>query len=145
MRTRLTAGLLLLLVLSGCFKAPRNDTVTPGVGLTVVIVEDETRQEPLSSGYLVATGSAAVEEYAASKCVKGADGKTPEFKKYKMGTDVSMQSPVVQKLHKEVVQKMDKAGAKDPYIGIQAGRKSAVGPCPEGEENMLKLLKKYGG
>lgn len=145
MRTRLTAGLLLLLALSGCFKAPRNDTVTPGNGLVVVIVQDETRAEPLTSGQLTAMGAASVQEYLDAKCAKGADGKTPEFKQYKKGTDVSLQSPEVQKVHREVVQKMEKSGSKDPHIGIKAGRRTAVGPVPEGEANMLTLLKKYGG
>lgn len=147
MQTKPIVGLLMLLALAGCFKAPNNDKVTPSKALVVVIVEDETRQEPLTSGQVVAMGAASVQEYLDAHCAKGADGKTPEAKKYKKGTDVSKQSEAVQKLHAEVVKRMDKdkTGAKDPYIGIQAGRKTAIGPVPEGEQNMLGLLKKYGG
>lgn len=146
MRTKPIVGLLLCLALVGCFKAPNNDNrVKPTSGLVVVIVEDETRAEPLTSGQVVAMGAGSVQEYLASHCAKGADGQTPESKKYKKGTDVSLQSPAVQKLHEKVVEKMDKSGSKDPHIGIQSGRKTAIGPVPEGEQNMLNLLKKYGG
>lgn len=145
MRTRLTAGLLLLLGLSGCFKAPRNDTVTPGNGLVVVIVEDETRQEPLSSGQVVAIGSASVQDYLDLRCVKKVDGSPAEHRKYHKGTDVSQQPESIQKLHAKVVEKMDKDKSSEPYIGIRTNRKTAIGPVPNGEQAMLDLLKKYGG
>ena len=145
MRTKPIVGLLLCLALVGCFKAPNNNVVKPTTGLVVVIVEDETRAEPLTSGQVVSIGAGSVREYLDSHCAKGADGQTPESKKYKKGTDVKLQSESVQKLHAKVVEKMDKSGSKDPHIGIQSGRKTAIGPVPEGEQNMLNLLKKYGG
>ena len=133
-------------LLCGCFKAPNSDgKVTPTTGMVVVIVEDETRSEPLTSGQVVAMGAKEVDEYLDAHCAKGADGKTPEAKKYHKGADVSLQSKEVQDLHAKVVQKMNKSGTKDPYIGIKAGRKTAIGPVPEGKDNMLGLLKKYGG
>lgn len=142
-KTKTVSVLLLLLLNVGCFKAPNNDTVVSKGSLVVVMVQDESRQDPLPSGVVIAMGAKDVQEYLDAKCAKGADGKTPEAKKYHKLTDVSSQSKAVQEVHAAVVGKMD--ASKDPYIGIKHGRRIAVGKVPPGKDDMLNLLRKYGG
>lgn len=143
-----SVSLFFCLLLCGCvLPDPTGRSVVPPkpTGLVVVIVEDETRQEPLTSGQIIAMGAKEVDEYLNVHCVKGADDSTPEAKKYPKGADVSLQSAEVQKLHGQVVGKMNESGSKDPHLGIKAGGRVAIGPLPEGKDNMLTILKKYGG
>lgn len=144
---------VLLLLALGCLSKPSpgpGPNPTPRQLAAVVMVLDENRSEPISSGHAVAINARVVQEYLDSHCAKASDGATPESKRYGKKVDLQMQSPVVQKLHAAVVGKM--ADSRDPNIGIAVtDRRFVIGKIPEGFESdgktpkLLTLLKKYGG
>jgi hypothetical protein len=118
----------------------------PVVGkLWVVIVKDGAHLSQLPSSQIQALLSASVRDYCAAHCLKGTDGKTPEFKVYDKDTDVSQQSPAIQKAFKTAVEDLTKSGTTSPWLAVSNGKTGYSGPLPLTEAALLEKLKIYGG
>ncbi|MDB5338688.1 MAG: hypothetical protein JWN70_4307 [Planctomycetaceae bacterium] len=123
--------------------APEDKTV---VGkLWVVIVKDGAHLSQLSSSQMQALLSTTVRDYCTAHCLKGTDGKTPEFKVYDKDTDVSQQSPAIQKAFKTAVEDLAKSGTTGPWLTVSNGKTGYSGPLPLTEATVIEKLKVYGG
>ncbi len=120
--------------------------VTPFVGkLWVVIIKDGAHLSQLPASQVQALLSTAVRDYCATHCQKGMDGKTSEFKTYEKDTDVSQQSPAIQKAFKLAVADWEKSGTKGPWLAVSNGKTGYSGPLPLTEAAVIEKLKVYGG
>lgn len=120
--------------------------VTPVVGkLWVVIVKDGAHLSQLPSSQMQALLSTTVRDYCATHCQKGTDGKTPEFKTYDKDTDVSQQTPAIQKAFKLAVEDLKRSGTNGPWLAVSNGKTGYSGPLPLTEGAVLDKLKVYGG
>lgn len=113
--------------------------------LWVVIVKDGATLSKLPASQLAALTSAKIREYCDSHCRKGTDGKTPEFKLYEKDTEVTRQSPAIQKAFQTAVEDMRKANSTGPWLAISNGTAGYSGPLPLTESAVLEKLKEYGG
>lgn len=124
---------------------PRPDD-KPVVGkLWVVIVKDGAHLTQLPSSQMQALLSTKIRDYCSTHCLAGTDGKTPEFKVYDKDTDVSQQSPAIQKAFKMAVDDMAKAGSTAPWLTVSNGKTGYSGPLPLTETAVIEKLKIYGG
>jgi len=111
--------------------------VPPGPpGLRVLIVYDATKAA--QKGIDAILKGAEVRTYLASKCAKGADGKTPEYRVWDKDTDVSAEAKTWQDA-------MARPRVTVPWILISDGAKGYEGPLPATVAETMALLKKYGG
>ncbi len=118
----------------------------PVVGkLWVVIVKDGAHLSQLPSSQMQALLSTTVRDYCTAHCLKGTDGKTPEFKVYDKDTDVSQQSPAIQKAFKTAVDDLAKSGTTGPWLTVSNGKTGYSGPLPLTEAAVIDKLKVYGG
>lgn len=118
----------------------------PTVGkLMVVVVREAKQMSTWPSSQVIALMSAEVRDYCNSHCLTGADGKTPEYKVYEPDTDVSKQSPAIQKAFKTALDDMAAAKSKGPWLTISNGKTGFSGPYPTMEPEVLAKLKLYGG
>lgn len=118
----------------------------PVVGkLYVVIIRDGAHLTKLPSAQITAMSGVKIRDYCATHCLKGADGKTPEFRVYEPTTDVSAQSPGMQKAYKETLADMTKAGSTGPWLGVSNGTTGFTGPMPANDVDAIKKLSIYGG
>ena len=118
----------------------------PIVGkLWVVIVKDGAHLSRLPSSQMQALLSTTLLDYCATHCLKGTDGKTPEFKVYDKDTDISQQSPAIQKAFNTAVDDLNKSGTTGPWLTISNGKTGYSGPLPLTEAAVLEKLKVYGG
>lgn len=113
--------------------------------LWVVIVKDGAKLSELPSSQMQALLSTRIRDYCDSHCLMGADGKTPEFKVYDFDTDVSRQSPAIQKAFATAVEDRKKAGASGPWLSVSNGKTGFSGPLPLTEAGVLEKLQVYGG
>lgn len=136
-------GLVLLLVLGGGGIVPAPDPapiVEPG--FRVLVIEETSERGKLPKDQLTILTSTEVRAYLNSHCVKGPDGKTPEYRFFDKDTDVSHESAVWQKAM------ADAKAAPDfvvPYAMFSDGKKGAAGPLPLNVAGFLAEAKKYGG
>lgn len=111
-------------------------------GLRVLIVEESGDRVTLPSAQQAVFGSAEIRAYLARKCLKGADGKTPEFRIYDQDSDLSGEPKVWQDVFKQPRTSL-------PWIYISNGRatepRGATVPLPKNVAETMTLLKKYGG
>lgn len=120
--------------------------VKPVVGkLWVVIVKDGTKLSKYPQSQINALLSTKLRDYCASHCLTGTDGKTPEFKVYDKDTDVSQQSPAIQKAFKTAVEDMTKAGSIGPWLATSNGSQGFSGDMPLTDVAVIEKLKVYGG
>lgn len=127
---------------------------TPGPGpddqavvgkLWVVIVKDGARVSQLPASQMQVLLSTTLRDYCATHCLKGTDGKTPEFKVYDRDTDVSQQSPAIQKAFKTAVEDLARSGTTAPWLTVSNGKTGYSGPLPLTETAVIEKLKVYGG
>lgn len=110
-------------------------------GFRVLIVYENNPADPLSiisKEQQGALGSLKVREYLDRKCVKGKDGKTPEWRIFDKDQSMTGETKVWQdamKLPRNVI----------PWIVISDGKAGTSQPLPATETELLALLKKYGG
>ena len=112
--------------------------------LWVVIVKDSAKVSELPSSQTQALLSVKLREYCDTHCLTGTDGKTPEFKVYDKDTDVSKQSPQIQKAFKTAVEEMTKAGAIT-WLAVSNGKAGFSGQLPMTEATVIEKLQVYGG
>lgn len=112
----------------------------PGDGLRVLVVYKGGTV--LSQGQLDAMYGGDVQAYLRSKCVKGLDGKTPEFRMFPDNIDLSKESQV----WKDAMGR-GKADSKStyPWVMIANGDKGVSQALPANQADMLKLLQSIGG
>ena len=85
-----------------------------------------------------------VADYLAAKCVKGADGKTPETRAYDQHTPMD----AAPKLWRDA---MARPRSSLPWLVVSNGKTGFEGPVPYNPADpadlnpILTLLKKYGG
>lgn len=79
----------------------------------------------------------AIDEYTRAKCATAGGG--PERRNWDDDQDVSKDTPTMQEMRKAV------AGPERPYVVVSNGKTGWKGPMPETSEQILALLKKYGG
>lgn len=113
---------------------PPTPSVVPisGDGFRVLILYDSSQGVPESSV------AKSVRDYLNAKCVKGADGKTADYRIWDINTDVSN---VPQNFKDAFARKRDSI----PWILISTGKTGYEGPLPYNATDLLPLLKKYGG
>lgn len=110
----------------------------PAEGLHVLFVWDKQKANEYDRGQLEAIQSSAVRLYLDSHAAKGADGKTPEYRMFETTSDVSQES----KLFKDA---FARPRSSLPWVWIVKGNRGYEGPVPKTPDELLALLKKYGG
>jgi hypothetical protein len=135
---------VLLLVFSGggIVIDPPNPPPITEAGFRVLIVEETAERGKLPKDQLTILTSTEVRAYLNSHCVKGADGKTPEFRIFDKDTDVSHESQIWQKA---MAAAKTTPGFVTPWLIVSDGKKGSDGPLPANVADMLAELKKYGG
>lgn len=113
--------------------------------LWVVIVKDGANLSKVPASQVSAMLSVKLRDYCGTHCLSGTDGKTPEFKVYDKDTDVSQQSPAIQKAFKTAVDDLAKSGTAGPWLTVSNGTTGYSGPLPLTEAALLDKLKSYGG
>ncbi len=120
---------------------PPEPAPIPVEGFRVLIVYENNPSEAaavLTKEQRGAMSSQAVRSYLDSKCAKGKDGKTPEWRMWDQHVDATNETDVwkdAMKMPRNVL----------PWIVISDGKAGFSGPLPANEAELLALLKKYGG
>jgi hypothetical protein len=120
---------------------PPEPTPLPGEGFRVLVVYENDPSDPaavLTKEQRGAMSSQAVRGYLDSKCAKGKDGKTPEWRMWDQHVDATNETDIwkdAMKLPRNVL----------PWIVISNGKDGYSGPFPANEAELLALLRKYGG
>lgn len=88
-----------------------------------------------------AFASQDVRKYLNSKCVKGLDGITPDWRMPDNDESMDRDYPVF-KLYRET---LPPGSDETPYVSFGDGKRGFVGPAPATGEELLKLLQTIGG
>lgn len=110
----------------------------PGDGLRALFVFESGKLQTYPPGQLAALYSKTVRDYLNARCPKGPDGVTPERRWYDADQDVSAESKTWQDA-------MKRPRASLPWVIISNGKAGFEGPLPNSIEELLALLKQYGG
>jgi hypothetical protein len=113
----------------------------PGTGLRVLFVHENNPSSPeavLSKEQHAALFSKNVSDYLDSKCPKGPDGKTPEWRRYDQHQKMDRENAIW-------VDAMKRPHNVIPWVLISNGINGFEGPLPETEAELLALIKKFGG
>lgn len=118
---------------------PPGPTPGPLAGMRVLMLYESG--DTLPAAQHTALTAKSIRDYLNSKCSKGPDGKTAEWRQWDFDSDASATPKAWQDL---------KAKGKKgpPWVIIADAATNAVafeGPLPESAEALLNLLKKYGG
>lgn len=109
-------------------------------GLRVLVLEESANRKPVT---MMVLRNPEVESYLNGKCVKGPDGKTPEWRVLDKDDG---QLPRLSKLWQDAHARAKKdAGDNLPWLIVSNGRTGASLPFPATKEGMLTTLRKYGG
>jgi hypothetical protein len=117
---------------------PAPDAPIQASGFRVLIVYDSISLAKLPAAQVSIFTSPDVSTYCRDHCTKGADGKTPEYRCFSQGTDVSKEPQVWQDAMKLPRQSL-------PWIVISDGKAGVSCPLPANTADTLALLRKYGG
>lgn len=118
-------------------KSPRPDEpVSPGPIRVLIVEETEDRTLPAMRPWLGVLTSAAIREYLDSHCLK-VDGR-PEWRWLDQHADTSRMSETWREI-------MRKPRDSLPWIVISNGQRGTAGPLPASEDEVLALLRKWGG
>lgn len=126
----------------------------PGDGLQVLFVFETGTAAKIPPAQQSILYGKTVREYLNAKSPLGPDGKTRQWRIWDKDVDASNEQAVWQEALKRAnLKSAEWKPAKDgkgpktalPWVIISNGRTGYEGPVPETVEEMLKLLKKYGG
>lgn len=117
---------------------PVDPAPIPVVGFRVLVVYDGPTLTKLPASQQAAIFAADVRAYLNDKCAVGADGKTREWRMWPADTDVSQAEDVWQFA-------MKRQRASLPWIIVSNGKTGFEGKLPGSKDELLALLKKYGG
>ncbi len=127
---------------------PKPPTPIPGAGFRVLILEEtaSTNRDVVSS--------TALRDYLIRKCVKGPDGKTPEFRILDDDFTVEQLSTMAPNW-KEAYLTAKEHSSKDkdgrvvspqlPWLIVSDGKSGESRPLPATVDETLAVLRKYGG
>jgi|ERR1051326_4586269 hypothetical protein len=107
----------------------------PGVGFRVLIMYDKDTLTPEQQGIVFGR---KVRDYLDSKCVVGADGKTPDRRIYPYGVDASGEAQWI----RDVIQKHP--GQKS-WMVVSDGKTGYDGDLPKNADEAMAILTKIGG
>jgi hypothetical protein len=114
-------------------------------GFRVLILEEIADRSKLPRPQNAAINSTVMRGYMNGKCVKGADGKTPEWRDWDddfTAEQLANESQLWRDAYARA--KQDSAG-KLPWLLVSNGKTGASVPFPATEAEVMTLLKKYGG
>ncbi len=109
----------------------------------VVIVKDGENLQAMPPAQLQILYSPEIRKYCEANCVKGSDGKTPEFRIFHKETDVSLESESIRAAFKIAVDDMAKTDKKS-WIALSNGKAGYSGPLPDTVPATLEIMKQYG-
>lgn len=110
----------------------------PAAGLRVMFVYETAALSTLPPGQVSVLYSKAVRDYLNLKCPVGADGKTKEYRFWDDNVDTSNESALWQAAFKRPRSSL-------PWVLISNGTAGFEGPTPGTIDEMMSLLRKYGG
>lgn len=108
----------------------------PGAGLRVLFVYETKDLSKLPSAQVQMLTAKVVLDYLDAKCVK--ENGVPEYRKFDQNVDTRNMSEVWR-------QAMAKPRKSIPWLLISNGKDGYEGEWPKNTDELLKLLKKYGG
>ena len=117
---------------------PPGPAPIPLAGFRVLFISESEDASTLPEAQRNIFYSAEIRDYLNSKCVKGPDGKTAEWRIVDPNTDYSSDE---ERWKLAASRNRDKL----PWIIISDGQKGFEGPLPANVEDTIKLLKNYGG
>jgi hypothetical protein len=82
--------------------------------------------------------STDIRGYMASKCIRGVDMKTPEYRFYDQSTDATPDGQIW-------AEAMKRPRKQLPWLIISDGKTGYEGPLPVDTDKFMELLKKHGG
>lgn len=111
----------------------------PADGFRVLIVYETSTVSLLPRGQQNILSSPVVRNYLNTHCVRGPDGWTPEWRQYDQ--DTIFPTTCTEVWCKAMARKRDAV----PWVVISDGKTGFEGPLPGSVDEMMTLLKKYGG
>lgn len=117
---------------------PTPDAPIPVAGFRVLVVYETGEVAKLPKEQAAVLYAKQVRDYLNSKCVTGADSKTREWRIWDKDVDASGEAK-----HWQAALARNRKGV--PWIIISDGKTGFEGPLPASVDEMLRLLKKYGG
>lgn len=117
---------------------PPGPSPIPAPGFRVLILYESAELTKLTRDQLLVLKSQEVRDYLNTKCVKGPDGKTAEWRIWDKDVDAS-----AEQTHWQAALRRDKKSF--PWILIGTGTGGYEGPLPKNVSDTLSLLIKYGG
>ena len=121
---------------------PTPDPPIPGQGLRVLIVEDVTQRDKLTAGQreiLFSETPGGVLDYLRTNCVKGADGKTPEYRVLDKANPADKESET----WKQAVAKFKALGLTTPAWLVSNGTGGVGAALPATKDEALAVLKTW--
>ncbi len=110
----------------------------PGDGLRVLIVYDSATLSSLPKEQISMMYGGELRGYLNTHCVKGADGKTPEWRVWDSSTPTGAESKVWQDA-------MSRKRDKLPWLVVSNGQKGFEGSLPTTTAETLKIITPIGG
>jgi hypothetical protein len=117
---------------------PPNPAPIPVAGFRVLMIEESADRAKIPPAQLAAMFDARTRTYLNSKCVTGPDGRTREWRLWDQNSDASNESKLWRDAFARPRQSL-------PWIIISDGMRGFEGPLPVNTDELLKLLKQYGG
>lgn len=127
---------------------PPGPTPTPiGDGLRVLIILEEQDYANLPPGQRACLSDGDVIDFLNTNCEKGADGKTPEWRRWDddyTDDQIALMPPNWQKAYRDAIRE---SGGKRPYVIISNPKKGqppgVAMPLPETKEEFMAELQKW--
>ncbi len=117
---------------------PGPDPFTSSPGCKVLIVYETTELGKMPRAQSEALKDGTIRDYLNTKCVKGPDGKTAQWRIWDQNVDTSAETPLWQAVMKRPRKSL-------PWIVLSNGRTGYEGPLPADSASTMALLKKYLG
>lgn len=117
---------------------PPSPAPIPAPGFRVLMVYETAELSKLPPAQLAVMTAADVRAYLNAKCVKGPDGKTPEWRLW----DKDVVTAAEAKLWQDAMARPRKSL---PWLIVSDGTRGYEGPLPGTYAEMMKLLKSIGG
>jgi hypothetical protein len=113
----------------------------PGDKNRVLIMYEASDLSSMPVGQTVQLTSANLRSYLNKKCLKGADGKTAEYRIWDKDVDLTNVSQV----WKDAIGTAKKENTTLPVLAVSNGKSGWIGTLPATEAETLSILKKYLG
>jgi len=107
-------------------------------GFRVLVVYDTATVSSLPEKQQQCLFSTDIRGYMASKCIRGVDMKTPEYRFYDQSTDATPDGQIW-------AEAMKRPRKQLPWLIISDGKTGYEGPLPVDTDKFMELLKKHGG